>query len=291
MADTEQVADTASNADDQAGQSDKSTETAVDKKTAEAPDDSAKSAAGDDDQGAEGDDADKQDGDDANKDDSEAEKERNREGYKIRQLVDSNPAVQLLREKLQPVVDNTTDAAERKDLQRDLNDYVKDVARTHDDLNRDNEQVAVEIPIFRARNADGTPNPAFRKPLLDRALAQYARDMAIYDQNGVTDANGNRIIVGYRMRLLDYMREKAEDYGFGSKKPGQEKQLAKPTDKKGTTAADKAKMDAAADTPGGQSPSGSKAKGDDDDPFVAGFNDPYGRHKPTGAHSFSRGKQ
>lgn len=284
-----EVENKSSTADDQAGADDNQEDKTTDPKTTEAPDESAKSADVDD-QGGDDDDASGSDGDGAG--DPAAKQKRDAEGYKIRHLINDNPVVKLVREKLQPVVDATQDESARKDLQRDLNDYVKDIAQVHDVLQRDNEQVAKEIPIFRVANPDGTPNPEFNKSLLDRALAQYARDMAIYDENGVRDANGNPIIVGYRMRLLDYMREKAEDYGFGSKKTrNQDKQMDKKSnddkDKAAKKKADQAKMDAAADTPGGKSPAEGKGKTEADDPFMQGFNDPYGRHKPEGAHAFS----
>lgn len=248
----------------------------------EAPADDAP-AAGDGSDEDEGSDAGKSD-DDGTGDDSAAQKERNRSGYQIRQLVSSNPRMQAIRERLQPWIEDTDDPAEKRDRQRDVNDYIRDAARAQDDIQRDSEAVAKEIPQFNPQAKE------FDQVLYQRAMNQYARDMCIEDQNGITDKNGNPIIVGYRMRLIDYMREKAEDYGLESKSTGSGKQTNSNTGKssKGKTSkTDKAKMDAAADTPGGASAASSKNKGDDDDPFMAGFNDPYGRHTPQNKHAWS----
>ena len=240
-------------------------------------------AAGDGSDEDEGSDAGKSD-DDGKGDDSAAQKERNRSQYQIRQLVSNNPRMQAIRERLQPWIEDTEDASERKDRQRDVNDYIRDAARAQDDIQRDSEAVAKEISKFNPQSND------FDQTLYQRAMAQYARDMCIEDQNGAVDKNGNPIIVGYRMRLIDYMREKAEDYGLESKSTGSGKQPNSSSNtgkSKGKSKTDKAKMDAAADTPGGASAASSKNKGDEDDPFMAGFNDPYGRHTPQNKHAWS----
>lgn len=208
-------------------------------------------------------------------DDSAPAKNANRQQYKVRRLVSDNPGMRALRERLQPFVDDADDPSISKDRQRDVDDYIRQAGQAQAEIQRDNESVQREIPIFNPESPD------FRQDLASRAYAQYARDMCIEDQNGAVDANGNPVIVGYRMSLLDYMREKAEDYGFGSMKPESGKQPAKKSKSKA-----KAKMDAAADTPSGASAAAGSNK-DDEDPFLAGFNDPYGRHAPTNAHTWS----
>lgn len=251
-----------------------------------APDSSADSATDDDAQGDEDENQGAPD-EDEGEDDSDALKERNREGFKLRQLIDSSPVVKTIRDTLQPWVDAGADPREQKDRGRDVESYVKDVVRAQDDISRDNEQVAREIGLFNP----GSPD--FDESKTQRAYAQYARDMAIEDQNGITvkDANGNDVplIVGYRMRLLDYMREKAEDYGYRSNSSTSQAKPGKKSGAKAPAKDAKAKMDAAADTPGGSSPGGSRGgKGDSfDELFLSGMDDPYGRHTPKDAHRYS----
>lgn len=213
-------------------------------------------------------------GSDSEGDEDAPNKKDSQAGWRLRQLTENNPALTRIRERLQPWIEDSDDPREQKDRARDVNEYIRDAQSAQDQLVRDNEQVMRDIPVF---NPDA---PEFRADLLQRARAQYARDMTITDQNGVTDENGNPMIVGTRMRLLDYMREKAEDYGFGVVKPGSGKQP------KTTKSKAKAKMDAAADSPGGASPSGAEAKGGEEDPFLKGFDNPYARHTPTGAHDY-----
>lgn len=243
-----------------------------------APGSSADSAAKDDDSDAKDADSSHPDGDEGPKD-SEAKKQRNREGYQIRQLIDNNPVVSTIREKLQPWVESAEDERDRKDRSRDVNDYVRDIVKAQDDLQRDNLAVAREVALFNPQSED------FNESLTKRAFAQYARDMIIYDQNGITDKQGNPLIVGYRMGLLDYMREKAEDYGYGGSKPSGTSQDKPGKSKKQS----KAEMDAKADTPGGTSPRGNRSANKEsfDDLFRKGMDDPYGRHTPKDSHAYS----
>lgn len=246
----------------------KSTEEKVPKTQADEPADSSTAADDDGDNDSEEDGEGESENGEA--EDSEAQKQKNREGFQIRQLIDNNPNVQSIRDKLQSWVDDSADDREQKDRQRDVNDYVKDVVRAQDDIQRDNELVTREIPLFNKGSKD------FNEQLTQRALSQYARDMVMYDQNGITDKNGNPIVVGYRMRLLDYMHEKAEDYGYASRGKSVNQEKPKAPRKA------KAEMDARADTPSGSSAEQSKPKGRAalDEAFLAGFDDPYGRHKP-----------
>lgn len=232
-------------------------------KPADAPDDSAKSAAGDE-GGAKEDKGDGQSEDEA--DDSEAKKQRNREEYKLRVAQRESKEVTQMRQNLDAWVNEAEDDTERRTRAVEAKQYLSEVKGAQDEIARDNEQVAREIPIFNAAS------PEFRQDLLDRSLKRYARDCLEVDANGV--------VVGAKMRLLDYMREEAEAYGVArSNTPSkQEKQPSKKQSK--------AKMDAAADEPGGTSPSTGK-KSAEDDPFLAGFNDPYGRHTPSNTHKWA----
>ena len=278
MAEEEAKTSTTATADETAEAPKESTKPQEDAKKADVPAPSTSAADEDESQG-EGEDAGKPDQESEAKG-SEAEKQRNRQEFRIRQLTDSNPNVQAIKDKLQPWVEAADDQRDQRDRQRDVNDYVRDVAQTQDNLQRDAETVFREIPSFNPGS------PEFNEGLYKRAMAQFARDMAITDQNGVTDANGNPIIVGTRMRLLDYMREKAEDYGIGSIDSGKS---GKASDTKKSDSKSKAKMDAAADTPGGASAEGRKPKSDEtemDKAFLAGFEDPYGRHTPQNKHAW-----
>lgn len=249
-------------------------------------------AAGD--ESSEGEEEDESSDDSDDEGDDSAAKERNRSGYLIRQLSGQNPNIRALREQLQPWADDeSVDASTRKDRQRDVNDYVKDAASAQDQIARDQEQVTGEIPQFDPRS------PQFDRVKTERAWAQFARDHAIFDQNGAKDLNGNPIIVGTRMRLIDFMREKAEDYGFGesTSTSSRGKQPEKKPAKNSTAGKSKnkanAEMDAAADTVGGASNSGGKGN-EEEDPFLKGFDNPYesthanGGQKPNNAHAWSR---
>ena len=263
---------------------DKSTVTTDEDDSKDAPADDAP-AAGDDDSEDDADDDSSDDGEDEG-DDSDA-KQRNKSGYLIRQLSGNNPNIQALRSTLQPWVDDAADAATRKDRQRDINDYLRDAATAQDSILRDNEIVAREIPEFNA-----TDKEHFNQGATERAYAQYARDHLIYDQNGAKDAQGNPVIIGTRMRLIDFMREKAEDFGFGSTNSKSQGKPQKAADKADKSKKAKARMDAAADTPGGASNSGGKGN-DEEDPFLKGFDNPYdsthanGGSKPNNAHQWS----
>lgn len=270
MADEDQKTSTAG---DGTEDQDKSTTTAVEDQKPEPSEDKATSAGEEDDKGTEDED---QGADEDEGEDSAPSKKENKLAYQIRQLSSNNPLMSRLQERVQPWVEDATDAAEKRERQRDVNEYIREASRAQDDIKRDNEQVIREIGLFNPNSAD------YNQGLHQRALAQYARDMAVEDQNGAVDGNGNPIIVGYRMRLIDFMREKAEDYGFQSKKPVTEKQPGKPSSKNA-----KARMDAAADSRGGSSNSTGKDT-EKKDPFLEGFDNPYGRHNPTGAHDFSK---
>jgi hypothetical protein len=199
-------------------------------------------------------------------DDSEAQKQRNREEYKLRVSQRETKELAQMRQNLDAWVDEAADDTERRTRRVEAKQYLSDVQHTQEDIARDNQEVAREIPLFNAAS------PEFRQDLLDRSLRRYARDCLDLDTNGV--------VVGYKMRLLDYMREEAEAYGVArSNTPEQKKQPSKKENR--------AKMDAAADTPGGTSPNGSKTKDEADDPFLKGFNDPYGRHSPENAHKWA----
>lgn len=254
---------------------DKSTATGVEDQQPEPSEDKATSAGEEDDKGTEDED---QGADEDEGEGSAPSKNENKLAYQIRQLSSNNPLMSRLQERVQPWVDNAEDAAEKRDRQRDVNEYIREAARAQDDIKRDNEVVVREIGLFNPNSPD------YNQALTQRAYAQYARDMAVEDQNGAVDGNGNPIIVGYRMRLVDFMREKAEDFGFQSKKPVSEKQPGKPQSKSKNA---KAQMDAAADSRGGSSNSTGKDT-EKKDPFLEGFDNPYGRHAPAGAHDFSR---
>lgn len=240
------------------------------------------------DSAAEGDDSSNAGDEDNGSDESEGEdktptKKDNQSGYLLRQLSTGNPNMQRLKATLQPWADAGENPLEIKDRQRDINDYIRDASITHENLQRDAEQVQKEIPMFNPADEANFDQVKYR-----RALGQFSRDMAIADENGATDVNGNPIIVATRMRLIDYMREKAEDYALGSNastsSPGKAVKSPSKSDKSKIA---KAKMDNAADTAGGSSNAGSKSK-DSEDPFLAGFDDPYGRHAVKNAHAFSK---
>lgn len=181
-------------------------------------------------------------------DGSTAEKDQNRLGYQIRQIRGNDEYVAKLRSNLQDNYVNeaglTDEQARIRKLESDA--YIKDVEQARATLVTDNDRVAQEISLFNPRSKD------FNKDLLDRSLRRFARDQLNRDENGE--------IIGFKIPLLDYMREEAD--GYLARGPIEAKSQE--------TAA--ATMDAASETAGGSSPTQATSKKDPlDAAFEAGF--------------------
>lgn len=182
-------------------------------------------------------------------DGSAAEKEQNRLGYQMRQIRGNDTFVAKLRTNLNDNYVNaeglTDEQARIRKLEADQ--YIKDVEGARTQLIVDNDKVAQEISLFNPNSKD------FSKELLDRSLQRYSRDQLERDAEGE--------IIGYKIPLLDYMREEADAYTAGSASGKKADDTAAAT------------MDAASDNPGGTSPATTTPKKTPfDEAFEAGFN-------------------
>lgn len=242
-------------------------------------DDQSGTGEGSDDHTEDGDAGDSASKDDADKSRSDKAKQ-NQEAGKLRLAKKSSESTSDLRQRLQTeYVDEAENENQREIRQLKTDRYIENIERVGRDLQRDNEQAAREIPLFNPGS------PEFNKELLDRSLKRYARDCLTQDENGQVSA--------YSISLLDYLREEAGMYGAagGNTSKSQKSQQEDAAAKKAKDDKAKAEMDAAADAAGGASAQAAEAKKTDtdefDDAFLAGMDDPYARHKPRDAHTFS----
>lgn len=196
-------------------------------------------------------------------DGSTAKKEQNRLGYQLRQIRAGDPFVSRARKALQDEYVNvegiTDDQREIRQIKSD--NYLEKLERDRAQLVADGDAIAAEYDYLNPQD-----EAHFDKPLYDYLMAKFGRDSLIMSD---PDENGKTEIVGYRTRLLDYIREEADLIARGSKGNSGKTESAKTAVKldKGKT---EAQMDAASDEPGGTS----TAKADnakDNDPLVAAF--------------------
>ena len=200
---------------------------------------------------------------------STAKQEQNRLGYQLRQIRVNDPFVAQARRTLTADYVNeegiTDDQREIRQMKADS--YIEKLETSRATLVSDNQTVAEEIPIFNPAS------PEFKKDLYDRALLRFGRDSLEMSE---PDAQGKQEIVGFKVRLLDYMREEADLYHAGSNgsKETKPKSDAKKEDKSEDKSKKDAKMDAASEDPGGVSDT--KAQDTkDNDPIVNAFLDGF----------------
>lgn len=198
-------------------------------------------------------------GDDESKPSDGADvKSQRRLGYQLRQIRQNDPYVATARRNLQGWVEEDGLSDEQREIRGIRADnYIRDLETKRAQLVADNVQVASEFSIFNPQSPD------FNKALYDRSLARFGRDSLQLDDNGE--------IIGYKISLADYMREEADSYLAMSKVDSGKSKTA-PKKKAATTDADRARMDAASDAPGGASPTkGESQKDPITDAFLAGF--------------------
>lgn len=194
-------------------------------------------------------------------DDSTAQQEQNRLGYQLRQIRSNDVFVNRQRQNLQNWVNDpsiTNDEARLRSIEAE--NYIEKVERARAQLITDEEQARKELSVFNPQSPD------YREAIYDRAIQRYARDQVITEE----DANGVQQIVGYKIPLLDYLREEADSYLAGVDSSRKTSTDSKESDSKKA----QARMDAASEvTTGGASPEAIKpAKSAFDEAFEAGFN-------------------
>lgn len=195
--------------------------------------------------------------DDASKaDDDATAKEQRRVGYQLRQIRQNDPYVSKQRKALQEEYVNeaniTDDQREIRQIKAD--NYLKTLETSRAQLVADQQTVASEIPMFDPNSDD------FRKDLYDRSLRRYGRDSLEQDDEGN--------ITGYKIPLLEYLREEADSYRALSIDSDKSKPDPKSSQSK-TKTDDDAKMDAASEDAGGSSPTTTEAS--EKDPTVEAF--------------------
>lgn len=204
-------------------------------------------------------------------DDSTAQKDQNRLGFQLRQIRAGDPFVARARKAL---TDDYVNAEGLTDDQREIRQmksdrYIEKLETSRATLVSDNQQIAEEYPFFRPLNPDGSKNPEFNEPLYKRAIERFGRDSLEMSE---PDENGVQQIVGYKVRLLDYMREEADLYQAASKAGTETKPPVKPETKPAPKdkGKDDAAMDAASEEPGGASTAKTEAD-EENDPMVKAF--------------------
>ena len=207
-------------------------------------------------------------------DDSTAEQNQNRLGYQLRQIRAGDPFVARARKAL---TDDYVNEAGITDDQREIRQmkadrYLETLETKRAQLVADNQQVAEEYSFFRPLNPDGTKNPEFNEALYKRAVDRFGRDSLEMSE---PDENGKQEIVGYKVRLLDYMREEADLWLAGRGETKGKTDPKKPDEKVETPKKDDAKtqaeMDAASEEVGGASTTKSEAQAEEKDPMVKAF--------------------
>lgn len=185
-----------------------------------------------------------------------SEAEKNREGYWKRQSEKKDEVIDQLTEALQTnYIDQGEDDSEKRIRNLEARDYVTQIREARSTLVADNQRAQSEIPVFNPSS------PEFiGAEQVEKIMARYARDNVILKPIQLADGNISNEVVGYRQPLYAYLAEEA-DLLAGVSRSGQAKgQRANAT------------MDAAAEVPGGTSPSSRQTGGEENDDFLKGFN-------------------